>query len=130
MKFLHPSSQIASASIVISRMLLTTMPPLSMVSFQLTPKSCRLIEVFATKSARVFGPLKIGAAFPPRQLCHCRPRTRGRCVRSTLLLMPHQFNCLIRHDDAGAIQRVLDFFAQLFTDGDVYARVAQPDLEL
>src|SRR5881397_3922835 len=53
----HSSSKIASASIVISMMLLTTRPPRSMVSFQLTPKSWRLIEVLATKPARVLGPL-------------------------------------------------------------------------
>jgi hypothetical protein len=51
--FHHSSSKITSASIVISTMLLTTMPPLSIVSFQLTPKSCRLIEVLATKRAQI-----------------------------------------------------------------------------
>jgi hypothetical protein len=64
----HSSSNIASASIVISTVLPTTMPPLSMVSFQLTPKSCRLIEVLATKPARVFGPLSTPSSH--QGVCH------------------------------------------------------------
>src|SRR5437773_4266901 len=64
----HSSSNIASASIVISMMLLTTRPPRSRVSFQLTAKSWRLIEVLATKPARVFGPLS--APFSHQGVCH------------------------------------------------------------
>src|SRR5207248_6522008 len=64
----HSSSKIASASIVISTVLLTTMPPRSMVSFQLTPKSWRLIEVLATKPARVFGPLSAPSSH--QGVCH------------------------------------------------------------
>jgi len=45
------SSNIASASMVMSIVLPTTTPPLSTTSFQLTPKSWRLILVLATNPA-------------------------------------------------------------------------------
>jgi hypothetical protein len=50
-------SRIASTSTVTNTSSLTTMPPLSISSFQLTPKSWRLIRVVATKPARCMVPL-------------------------------------------------------------------------
>src|SRR5262249_22324463 len=50
-------ANIASASIVISTMSPTMTPPLSRTPFQFTPKSWRLMVVFATNPARIFGPL-------------------------------------------------------------------------
>src|SRR5258708_454301 len=60
------SDRIASASIVISTILPTTIPLSGRGEFQLTPKSCRLISVVARKPARVLGPLS--TALPPRRL--------------------------------------------------------------
>src|SRR5260370_42648330 len=60
-------------------MLLTTMPPRSMVSFQLTPKSCRLIEVLATKPVRVLGLCR--RRLPTRAFAIARRDWRPRMVR-------------------------------------------------
>src|SRR5258708_23711947 len=66
-------SQTASTSMVMNTLSPTITPALSSVSFQLTPKSCRLISAVAIKPARNLGPLS--THFPPSSshqgVAHC-----------------------------------------------------------
>jgi hypothetical protein len=86
---------------VISTSLLTTTPPLSSVLFQLTPKSWRLITVWARNPARVLGPF-VHATFPPGrrplpqianlQTDVARDPSNGQLSRQDVIVVTNHFN--------------------------------------